>query len=53
MTDEPVTTDVVSVFEKPRWPTVLSTKAKAKPLSMGKGFGDKARIEDITPKAKR
>ncbi|MER9657670.1 hypothetical protein NKJ26_30210 [Mesorhizobium sp. M0152] len=31
----------MSVFEKLRWRTVLSTKAKA--LSMGKGFGDEVR----------
>ncbi|WP_168991762.1 MULTISPECIES: hypothetical protein [Mesorhizobium] len=39
MTDKPATTYVVSVFEKPHWRTVLTTKAKA--LAMAKEIGDK------------
>ncbi|WP_167364884.1 hypothetical protein [Mesorhizobium qingshengii] len=31
MTDKPATTYVVSVFEKPHWRTVMTTKDKAKP----------------------
>ncbi|UVK47544.1 hypothetical protein BPNPMPFG_003331 [Mesorhizobium sp. AR07] len=48
MTNKPATTYVVSVFEKPHWRTVLTTKDKA--LSMAKEIGDKVRIETITPK---
>jgi len=48
-----VTTYVVSVFEKPHWPTVLTTKDKEKAMAMAKGIGDKVRIEEITPKPKR
>ena len=32
MTDKPVTTYIVSVFEKPHWRTVLTTKDAAKAL---------------------
>ena len=53
MPDKPVTTYVVSVFEKPHWRTVLTTKDKAKPLAMAKEIGDKVRIEEITPKVKQ
>ncbi|WP_208647028.1 hypothetical protein, partial [Mesorhizobium kowhaii] len=53
MTDKPVTTYVVSVFEKPHWRTVLTTKDKAKALAMAKEIGDKVRVEEITPKMKR
>lgn len=47
---QPETTYVVSVFEKPHWRTVLTTKDKAKALAMAKEIGDKVRIEEITPK---
>ena len=50
MTDKPVTTYVVSVFEKPHWRTVLTTKDKAKAFDLAKEIGDKVRIEEITPK---
>ena len=53
MPDKPVTTYVVSVFEKPHWRTVLTTKDKAKPLAMAKEIGDKVRIEEITPKPRK
>jgi len=50
MTDIPVTTYVVSVYEKPFWCTVLITKDKAKAEAMAKEIGDKVRIEELTPK---
>jgi hypothetical protein len=49
--DKPETpTYVVSVFEKPHWRTVLTTKDKAKALAMAREIGDKVRVETITPK---
>jgi hypothetical protein len=36
MTDKPVTTYVVSVFEKPHWRTVLTTEDMAKALTKAK-----------------
>jgi hypothetical protein len=36
MTDEQATTYVVSVFEKPHWRTVLTTKDKDKALAMAR-----------------
>jgi hypothetical protein len=53
MTGKPVTTYVVSVFEKPHWRTVLTTKDMAKALAMAKEIGDKVRIDEITPTVKR
>jgi hypothetical protein len=53
MTDNPVTTYVVSVFEKPHWRTVLTTKDMAKAFAMAKGIGDKVRVEEITPKSEK
>ena len=53
MADKPATTYVVSVFEKPSWRTVLTTKDKQKALDMAKEIGDKVRVETITPKLKR
>ncbi|PZV37005.1 hypothetical protein B5V02_19590 [Mesorhizobium kowhaii] len=46
-------TYVVSLFEKPQWRTVLTTKDKAKALATAKEIGDKVRIEELTPKVKR
>jgi ribosomal protein S17 len=43
----------VSVFEKPHRRTVLTTKDKVNALAMAKEIGDKVRIEEFTPKAKR
>lgn len=53
MTDKPVTTYIVSVFEKPNWRTVLTTKDKDKAEAMAKQIGDKVQIEEITPKPKK
>ncbi|UVK42015.1 hypothetical protein DBIPINDM_008438 (plasmid) [Mesorhizobium sp. AR02] len=53
MTDKPVTTYVVSVFEKPHWRTVLTTDDKAKALGWAKEIGDSVRVEEITPKPER
>jgi hypothetical protein len=36
MTDKPVTTYIVSVFEAPHWRTVLTTKEEAKALVMAR-----------------
>ncbi|MFB9978715.1 hypothetical protein ACFSQQ_19310 [Mesorhizobium kowhaii] len=43
----------MSVFEKPHWRTVLTTKDKAKAPAMTKEIGDKVRVEEITPKPKK
>ncbi|WP_245452144.1 hypothetical protein [Mesorhizobium waimense] len=51
--EKPVTTYIVSVFEKPHWRTVLTTKDKAKAEALAKEIGDKVRIEEITPKGNR
>jgi hypothetical protein len=53
MTDKPATTYIFSVFEKPHWRTVLTTKDKAKALAAAEEIGDKVRIEEITPKVKK
>ena len=53
MPEKPVTIYVVSVFEKPHWRMVLTTKDKAKAEAMAKDIGDKVRIEEITPKVKK
>ena len=50
MPEKPVTTFVVSVFEKPHWRTLLTTKDKAKALAWAREIGDKVRVEEITPK---
>jgi len=50
MTDKPATTYVVSVFKKPHWRIVLTTKDKQKAFDMAKEIGDKVRVEEITPK---
>ncbi|WP_292602615.1 hypothetical protein [Mesorhizobium sp.] len=49
-----MTTYVVSVFEKPHWRTVLTTKDKAKALALAwaREIGDKVRVEEITLKPK-
>jgi hypothetical protein len=54
--DKPATTYVVSVFDKPHWRTVLTTKDKAEEDAMEQAMvqdGVKAQIEEITPKPKR
>ncbi|WP_256750526.1 hypothetical protein [Mesorhizobium sp. Mes31] len=53
MPEKPVTSYIVSVFEKPTWRTVLTTKDKAEALAMAKEIGDKVRVEEITPKLKK
>ena len=53
MTDKPVTTYVVSVFVKPHWHTVLTTKDKQTALDLAKEIGDKVRVGTITPEVKR
>lgn len=53
MIDKPATTYVVSVFEKPTWRTVLTTKDKTKALALAKEIGDKVRVDEITPKPKK
>jgi hypothetical protein len=51
MTDN--TTYIVSVFEKPYWRTVLTTKEKAKAEAMLEEIGEGARIEEVTSKVRR
>ncbi|RUX91977.1 hypothetical protein EN993_25010, partial [Mesorhizobium sp. M7D.F.Ca.US.004.01.2.1] len=51
--EKPATTYIVSVFEKPHWRTLLTTKDKAEALAAAKEIGDKVRVEEITPKAKK
>jgi hypothetical protein len=53
LASNPISTYVVSVFEKPHWRTVLTTNVKAKAFAMAKEIGDKVRVEEITPKVKR
>ncbi len=53
---QPVTTYVVSIFDKPHWRTVLTTKDKAEAEALEQAMapdGVKARIEEIMPKLKR
>jgi hypothetical protein len=50
MTGQPATTYIVSVFDKPHWRTVLTTKDKA--LAWAREIGDKVRVQTITPKVK-
>lgn len=56
MKNKPVTTYIVSVFDKPHWRTILTTKDKAEADAMEQAMvqdGANARIEEITPKPKR
>ncbi|MGX7873235.1 hypothetical protein ACVDG5_010960 [Mesorhizobium sp. ORM6] len=48
MTDKPATTYIVSVFEKPNWRTVITTKDK-QAFDMAKEIGDKVLVQEITP----
>jgi hypothetical protein len=50
---KPATIYVVSVFEKPHWRTVLTTKDKAKALAWAREIGEGAKVEEITPRKKR
>lgn len=52
MTDKPVTTYLVSVFEAPHWRPVLTTADKAKALAWATEIGDKVRAETNTPEPK-
>jgi hypothetical protein len=47
------TTYIVSVFEKPHWRTVLTTKDKVKAEAMVEEIGEGAQIEEVTQKPKR
>ncbi|QKD14985.1 hypothetical protein [Mesorhizobium sp. NZP2077] len=56
MTDKPATTYIVSVFEKPNWRTIVTTKDKAEAAAAKQAMlqdGVKARVEQITPKPKK
>ncbi|MFK0688177.1 hypothetical protein ACFX5Q_08235 [Mesorhizobium sp. IMUNJ 23033] len=51
-----MTTYIVSVFDKPHWRTVLTTKDKVEAEALEQAMvqdGVKAQIEEITPKVKR
>jgi hypothetical protein len=53
---KPATTYVVSVFEKPHWRRLLTTKDKEEAEALEQGMvqdGVKVQIEEITPKVKR
>jgi hypothetical protein len=55
MTDKPPTTYVVSVFEKPHWRRLLTTKVKAEAETLEQAMaqdGVKVQIEEITLKPK-
>lgn len=55
MTDKPATTYIVSVFDKPHWRTILTTKDEDEARALEQAMlhdGAKARIEEITPKPK-
>ena len=48
----PATTYIVSVFDKPTWRTILTTKDKAAAEALEQAMvqdGVKAKIEEITP----
>jgi hypothetical protein len=56
MTDRPVPPYIVSVFEKPHWRRLLTTKDKVQAEALEQATaqdGVKAQIEEITPKVKR
>lgn len=56
MTDKPAKTYVVSVFDKPRWRTILTSPDKVEADALEHAMvqdGVKARIEEITPKVKK
>ncbi|WP_179296029.1 MULTISPECIES: hypothetical protein [unclassified Mesorhizobium] len=48
MVDKPETTYLVSVFEKPHWRTVLTTKDKQKAFDTAKGSGNECGAGDHT-----
>jgi hypothetical protein len=53
---KPVTTYIVSVFEKSHWPTIQTTGDKAEAEALEQAMvrdGVRAKIEEITPKVKR
>jgi hypothetical protein len=50
---KPATTYIVSVYDKPHWRAVLTTKDKVEAEAMEQAMaqdGVKAQIEEITPK---
>ncbi|ESY29994.1 MULTISPECIES: hypothetical protein [unclassified Mesorhizobium] len=56
MPEKPATTYIVSVFDKPNWRTILTTKDRAAAEALEQVMvqdGVKAQIEEITPKPKR
>ncbi|WP_164759234.1 hypothetical protein [Mesorhizobium sp. M6A.T.Ce.TU.002.03.1.1] len=53
MEDNPLIIYIVSVFEKPHWRTVLTTKDRAKAEALAEEIGEKARIEEIARKVNR
>ncbi|MER9484726.1 hypothetical protein [Mesorhizobium sp. M0220] len=53
MTDKPAKTYIVSIYEKPHWRTVLTTKDKAKAEAMLKQIGKTGQIEEIIPQVMR
>lgn len=56
MTDKPATTYIVSVFDKPHWRTILSTKDRAEANTLEQAMaqdGSRHGKSQITPKAKK
>ena len=55
MADKSDTTYIVSVFDKPNWRTILTTKDEAEALALEQMYQDgaKTRVEEIRPKPKK
>ncbi|BCH00307.1 hypothetical protein MesoLj131c_22530 [Mesorhizobium sp. 131-3-5] len=56
MADKSGTTYIVSVFDKPNWRTILTTKDEAEALALEQAMfqvGAKTRVEEIRPKPKK
>ncbi|MER8808172.1 hypothetical protein [Mesorhizobium australicum] len=53
---QPATRYVVSLFYKPHWRTILTTKDRAEAQALEQAMvqdGVKAKVEEITPKVKK
>jgi hypothetical protein len=56
LTDNPATTYIVSVFDKPHWRTILTTKDEGEAQALEQAMlpdGVKARIEEFVPRPKK
>ncbi|WP_202379949.1 hypothetical protein [Mesorhizobium sp. 131-2-5] len=55
MADKPGTTYIVSIFDKPNWRTILTTKDEGEALALEQAMsqdGAKTRVEEARPKVK-